>query len=180
MEFDKKYIELVRRTFPNATEPELYTLIYLAKEYNLDPIKKEIYFIKYGSGKPTIITGRDGYLKIANTNPQFDGLESDVVYEGDKLTKREDGSLLIEYGENHMVFNTPKLIGAFANVFRKDRTQACSVFISLKDYQKRDSTTWKQYINAMTLKVAETMALKRAFAISGLVTKEELDAGSEE
>src|SRR5205085_533028 len=75
-----------------ATDNEFRTFLYLCEEYDLDPLKKEIYFIKY-AGKSTILTSRDGYLKIANLNKHFDGLESDVVYQGDKLTKKEDGSL---------------------------------------------------------------------------------------
>lgn len=168
-------IDLIRSTVATAaTDDEFRAFLYLSKEYNLDPLKKEIYFIKYG-GKSTILTSRDGYLKIANLHEQFDGLESDVVYQGDKLTKREDGSLLIEYGEHHLVFDKTKLSGAFANVFRKDRSKAITVFVSIKDYYKRGAPIWEQYINAMILKVAESMALKRAFVISGLVTKEEIE-----
>lgn len=175
MDDKSKYIELLKSVAPNATQSELDMLMYLSKEYGLDPIKKEIYFIKYGSGKPTIITSRDGYLKIANTNPNFDGMESDVVYEGDKLIKRDNGSLLIEYGESHMNFDKSKLRGAFANITRKDRATACSVFVDIKDYGKKESQIWRTYPNAMILKVAESMALKRAFAISGLVTQEEIE-----
>lgn len=168
-------LDLIRSAAaPTSTDDEFRTLLYLSKEYNLDPLKKEIYFIKYG-GKSTIITSRDGYLKIANLHDKFDGLESDVVYQGDKLTKRDDGSLLIEYGEHHFSFDKSKLSGAFCNVFRKDRSKAITIFVSIKDYYKKGAPIWDQYINAMILKVAESMALKRAFVISGLVTREEIE-----
>ncbi len=157
-----------------ATDDEFKTFIHLCNTYNLDPLKKEIYFIKYG-GKSTIITSRDGYLKIANVHQAFDGLESDVVYQGDMLSKRDDGSLLITYGQEHLTFDKSKLTGAFCSVFRKDREKATTVFVSIKEYYKRDAPIWQQYTNAMILKVAESMALKRAFAISGLVTKEEIE-----
>ncbi len=168
-------INFLRNTVAQgATDEELKMLLYLSKEYGLDPLKKEIYFIKYG-GKSTIITSRDGYLKIANSNQNFDGLESDVVYQGDKLSKREDGSIHIEYSEAHLAFDKSKLTGAFCSVFRKDRAKATTVFVSIKDYYKKSAPIWEQYINAMILKVAEAMALKRAFAISGLVTREEIE-----
>ncbi len=157
-----------------ATDDEFKSFIYLCQTYNLDPLKKEIYFIKYG-GKSSIITSRDGYLKIANLNTQFNGIESEVVYQGDVLTKRDDGSLHIAYGPDHLIFDKSKLTGAFCNVFRKDREKATSIFVSIKDYYKKDAPIWQQYTNAMILKVAEAMALKRAFAISGLVTKEEIE-----
>ncbi len=168
-------LDLVKRVVsPDATEVDLRAFLYLCKEYNLDPLKKEIYFIRC-AGKFTAITSRDGYLKIANLNPNFDGLESDVVYQGDKLIKKDNGSLGIEYGEAHLVFDKSKLTGAFCSVFRKDRLKATTVFVSIKDYYKKGAMIWEQYTNAMILKVAESMALKRAFAISGLVTKEEIE-----
>lgn len=158
----------------SATDDEFKTFMYLCTTYNLDPLKKEIYFIKY-AGRSTIITSRDGYLKIANLNENFDGIESDVVYQGDVLTKKDDGSLHIAYGSEHLTFDKSKLTGAFCSVFRKDRTKATTVFVSIKEYYKKDAPIWQQYTNAMILKVAEAMALKRAFAISGLVTKEEIE-----
>lgn len=172
---NKELINLIHNTVAQgATENELKLLLYLSKEYNLDPLKKEIYFLKY-AGRSTYITSRDGYLKIANHNPEFDGLESDVVYLGDKLTKRDDGSLLIEYGESHLAFDKTKLTGAFCTVFRKDRSKSITVFVSIKDYYKKGMPIWEQYTNAMILKVSEAMALKRAFAISGLTTQEEIE-----
>ncbi len=175
----QKEFELLRNALvQGATDEEFAHFTYLCKEYNLDPLKKEIYFLKYG-GKPTIITSRDGYLKIANLSKHFDGMESDVVYQGDKLTKRADGSLHIEYSEAHLMFDKTKLSGAYCNVFRKDRAKAIAVFVSLRDYYKKGAPIWDQYINAMILKVAESMALKRAFAISGLVTKEEIEGRDE-
>ncbi len=167
-------LELIKKTVAvGATPEELSLFLYLCKQYKLDPFAKEIYFIKY-AGKSTIITSRDGYLKIANQNENFDGMESDVVYDGDILTKRDDGSLHITYGQSHLSFDKPKLTGAFCSVFRKDRRKATTIFVSIKDYYKRGAPIWEQYVNAMILKVAEAMALKRAFAISGLVTKEEI------
>lgn len=168
-------IDLIKNTVAqHATPDELRMLLYLSKEYGLDPLKKEIYFIKY-AGKSTILTSRDGYLKIANGNPAFDGLESDVIYQSDKLIKRPDGSLHLEYGVDHLAFDKSKLSGAFCSVFRKDRSKATTVFVSIRDYYKKGAPIWEQYTNAMILKVAEAMALKRAFSISGLVTKEEIE-----
>jgi phage recombination protein Bet len=173
--FLKEELDHIRKTAAfGSTDDEFKTFMYLCSMYNLDPLKKEIYFIKYG-GRATIITSRDGYLKIANLHDDFDGIESDVVYQGDVLTKRDDGSLHIAYGAEHLVFDKSKLSGAYCSVFRKDRAKATTVFVSIKEYYKKEAPIWQQYTNAMILKVAEAMALKRAFAISGLVTKEEIE-----
>ena len=51
--------------------------------------------------------------------------------------------------------------------------------LPFNEYNKGGRGVWGQYPTAMILKVAESMALKRAFSISGLVTEEEL-GGEEE
>jgi len=181
----KQNLDLIRKCCADkATDAEFQQFMYLCNTYGLDPMTKEIYFIKYNSGgTPTIITSRDGYLKIANQHPAFDGIESDVVYKTDTLIKRDNGSLHITYGLDHMAFakgeDSKGLTGAFCSVFRKDRSIAMSVFVSARDYYKKDNKIWNQYPHAMILKVAEAQALKRAFSISGLVTKEEVDHGED-
>lgn len=175
--------KIIRKTIcADASQDEFEKFIYLSEQYNLDPLKGEMYFQRRGGDKATIFTTRDGYLKIAHNHPQFDGLESDAVYIGDKLTKREDGSFLIEYGEAHLSFDKSQLRGAFCNVYRKDWSKATAMFASFDDYNKQfinksgsvAQTPWSIYPNAMIIKVAESNALKRAFSISGLVTKEEI------
>ena len=172
---DQWNIELISRTVAKgASQSDLAHLIYLAQQYNLDPMKKEIYYISRGGGQGVIVTGRDGYLKCANDHAQFDGIEGDVVYEGDKLRRRDDGSIHIEYGDNHLIFAEGALRGAFCNVYRKDRAKSATAFVNLDDYNNDKSPVWQKYTGAMILKVAESMALKRAFALSGLVTHEEM------
>ena len=58
----KKYIAL------NSTDAELWMFMGLAKAYNLNPFKREIHFVKYGTGenaKANIIIGYEVYLKRA-------------------------------------------------------------------------------------------------------------------
>lgn len=168
---------IMRNCTIGATQSELMTFLYLCAQYDLDPLKKEMYFIKGKDGsKPIMMTSRDGYLKIALRSTEFDGIEADTVYIDDKLTKRPDASFCIEYGEGHMKFDRTKLMGAFCNVFRKDMSKATSVFVSMKDYDK-GANMWNKYPNAMIIKIAESQALKRAFALSGLVTEEEIGDG---
>ena len=161
-------VALVKRTVAkDATNDELKMFLHLSGKYNLDPFAKEIWFLKMG-GQPTITTSRDGYLKIANEHPAFSGLVSDVVYEKDAFAKTPDG-VNHTYGSG----DRGAIIGAYALVYRSDRKFPAYVFAPMKDYQK-PTGTWKTYPHAMILKVAEAMALKRAFALSGLVTVEEI------
>lgn len=169
----REQVEVIKRTVAkDATDDELRMFLHLAGAYGLDPFARDIWFIKDprdANSRPIIMTSRDGYMKIANRNPNFDGLEADVVYEGDAFRKRPDG------GFEH-AYNTKArggIIGAYAVIYRKDRKHPVSIFVPFNDYRK-NSPVWRQYPHAMILKVAESQALKRAFSISGMVTAEEL------
>jgi len=165
--FTDEELETLRRTVAgDASSDEFKMFIYLAKNYGLDPFNKEIFFWKK-DGKPTIMTSRDGYLKIADRHPQYDGLVSDVVRENDKFRRKETG-INHQYGTNR-----GQIVGSYALVYRKDRSYPVYIFAPFKEYQA-DSKIWEQYPSAMILKVAESMALKRAFSVSGLVSREEM------
>ena len=170
--WNESQIELIRRTVAkNSTDDEFSMFMYLAKTYQLDPIQKEIWFIKYNNNStPIIMTSRDGYLTIANRNLHYEGLLSDVVHENDEFEKIPDGTVRHKYGCK----NRGKIIGAYAIGYRNDRKFPVYIFAHFDEYFKKTSNIWVQYGSAMILKVAEAMMLKRLFSISGLVTKEEI------
>ena len=166
--FTQKEVETIKRTVASdANTDELRMFLHIAKTYGLDPFNKEIFFWKI-KGKPTIMTSRDGYLKIADRHQEYNGLVSDVVRENDKFRRKAQG-IDHEYGTNR-----GDIIGAYALVYRKDREYPVYVFAPFKEYFA-GTRVWTQYPSAMILKVAESMALKRAFTVSGLVTAEEMD-----
>jgi len=166
--FTKKEVETIKRTVASdANQDELRMFLHIAKSYGLDPFNKEIFFWKI-KGKPTIMTSRDGYLKIADRHKEYNGLVSDVVRENDKFIRKAQG-IDHEYGTKR-----GDIIGAYALVYRKDREYPVYVFAPFKEYFA-GTRVWSQYPSAMILKVAESMALKRAFTVSGLVTAEEMD-----
>ena len=107
-------IHTIRNTVAEgATNSELEMFLSLASRYELDPFAKEIWFVQM-RGRNTIITGRDGYLKTANRNPNFDGMDSDVVRAGDKFSKEGDNIRHIYGGSNRGA-----IIGAYAVVYQK-------------------------------------------------------------
>jgi len=120
------------------------------------------------NGKPITVIARDGYLKIADRHPSYDGLVSDVVRANDVFKRDRDG-IEHEYGADRGAIK-----GAYALVYRKDRRYPVYVFAPFKEYNA-GTRVWASYPSAMILKVAESMALKRAFTVSGLVSREEMD-----
>jgi phage recombination protein Bet len=170
LQWTDSQIETLKKTVAkDATPDELNMFLHLSQTYGLDPFAKEIWFLKMG-GAPTIMTSRDGYLKIANNDPSFEGLVSDAVYEGDEFRKLPEG-VEHRYGAN----KRGAVVGAYALVYRRGIRFPIYAFAPFKDYNK-GSGTWRQYPHAMILKVAESMALKRAFSLSGLVSREEIEA----
>lgn len=135
-----------------ASDAQLKMFLEVCRSTGLDPFLKEIYFV---AEKGLIMAARDGYLRVANENPQFDGMETRV--------ERDEKNVPIK---------------ATCSVWRKDRTHAitCEAFYS--EY-KKSSPVWSQYPSAMISKVAEVLALKRSFAINGVVTEEEMGTSSE-
>ena len=72
--YDEEMIQALTDTVAqNANRSELIMFLSVAKNYGLDPFRKEIWFTKI-DGKPTVMTGRDGYVRIAKQNPLFEKL----------------------------------------------------------------------------------------------------------
>lgn len=152
----------------DATDAELSMFLTLAGTYKLDPFARQIYFMKAG-GKPTIITGRDGYLAIAQRDANFDGLLSGTVHENDVFEiDTMEGKVI----HKPNLKDSGKIVGAWAIAYHKNRKPA-PVYVKMKEYMKQ-SQVWSQYPSSMIEKVAEVRALKRQFGISGLVTEEEI------
>jgi phage recombination protein Bet len=191
--YNREQIELIKNTVAKgATDDELKMFINIAQKYGLDPFVKEIWFIKrvkkskdkngnwdykrlpngeidYSNAETIIMTSRDGYLKIAQGNPEFDGIIGFPVKEGDVFEiDAQNYQVTHKFGTKR-----GKIIGAWAKVDHKHRKPVI-VYADFQEYNSDTSNTWKQYPSAMIQKVAEVLALKRQFGISGLVTKEEM------
>jgi phage recombination protein Bet len=166
--FTPEQLALMKNTVAKgATDDEFMLLLHLAKTYGLDPFAKEIWCIKYlrPGQNPADVTA----TIFASRDKQMNGMVSDAVYDNDTLKKLVDGTVEHTYGNPRGA-----IIGAYALVFRKDRSYPAYFYASFAEYGAGNNPTWKKYPSAMIIKVAEAMALKRAFSISGLVTQEEI------
>lgn len=179
--FSPEQVDLIKRTVAKgASNDELQLFLTLAGKYGLDPFAKEIWCIKRQKknaqgvyendplAPATIMTSRDGYLKIAQSDPDFDGLKSFVVREGDAFEiDAESDKVLHRFGAKR-----GKIIGAWATCYHKRRKPAVC-FVDFAEYNA-GSQVWQKYPSAMIQKVAEVFVLKRQFSISGLVSQEEM------
>jgi phage recombination protein Bet len=141
-------VNVIRQTVAKgASDAQLRMFLEVCRSTGLDPFLKEIYFV---SEKSIIMASRDGYLRVANEHPQFDGMETRV--------ERDERNVPIK---------------ATCSVWRKDRSHAITCEAYYSEY-KKPGPVWSQYPSAMISKVAEVLALKRSFAINGVVTEEEM------
>jgi phage recombination protein Bet len=145
-------IDLIKRTVAaGANESEFRLFLYIAQRYNLDPLVKQIWLIKYGTSPTAIFTSRDGFLSIGHRSGQFDGMETQAV-------KDDSG----------------KITGAICRVWRKDMSHPFTVEVSRTEYDTGKGN-WQKMPETMIKKVAESQCLRRAFDISGLYDPSEYD-----
>jgi len=167
--YTKEEKEILRKTVcKKANDDEFKVFLHIAETYGLDPFNKELFFWKDKKDRTTIMCSRDGYLSIANRHEAFDGLVSDVVRANDDF-KRTTTGIEHKYGSER-----GSILGAYCLIYRKDRKYPVYVFAPFEEYNGYNSV-WNRYPSAMILKVAESMALKRAFSVSGLVSQEEMN-----
>jgi phage recombination protein Bet len=136
---------LIKQTVAKgATDAEFKLLLYTAAKYDLDPLVKQIWCVKYGDKPAAIYTSRDGFLHLAHKSGQFDGMET---------TSLRDAS--------------GKLVGARCTVYRKGYSRPFVVEVALSEYNTGQNQ-WGKMPETMIKKVAESQCLRRAFDISGL------------
>lgn len=165
--YTREQIDTIKNTVAKgATDSELQMFLHVAQTYGLDPFLKEIF---YSDKMHTIITSRDGYLKAAQRDPDFQGLQSMAVCENDDFEiDVSSNTVKHSFGKG----DRGRVIGAWAICHRVGRNPVIS-YASYDEYNQNNNI-WNKYKSAMCCKVAESFALKRQFGISGLVTQEEI------
>lgn len=152
---------------PSATDQEAFMFLKLCQARNLNPFTNEAYLVKYGS-KTSMIVGKEAFTRKAELNPQFDGFSAGII------VKQKDGTFADLVGTFYDDAED-KLVGGWAEVKRKDRSESFIQRISLKEYSKGQAT-WKEMPAVMIRKVALVNALREAFPtdLSGCYTSDEL------
>lgn len=146
------FASTVRKTAmpSNATNEEFAAFMMVAKEYNLNPILKEIHaFPKKGGGIQPIVS-IDGWVSLINQHPMCDGF--DFKWHHD------------EKGEP---------ISCECTMYRKDRSHPVVVEEFLSE-AIRGTDPWKMK-HRMLRHRALIQAARYAFGFSGIMTEEEFE-----
>lgn len=119
-----------------ASDAQLTALLIIANEYGLNPFTKEIYAYPDQHKGIVPVVGVDGWIRIINEHPQFDGLEFDAT--DDAVTCR---------------------------IYRKDRTRPTSITEYLAEC-KRGTDPWKNMPRRMLRHKALMQCARVAFGFA--------------
>lgn len=133
----------------NTSNEQVVAFLLVAKKYNLNPFTKEIFAFPSRGGIQPIVSV-DGWLKIINDHPQFDGMEFT-----DKLV------------DGHLESIT-------CRIFRKDRSRPVEVTEYMVEC-KRNTDVWKQWPARMLRHKTAIQAGRYAFGFSGIMEPDEVE-----
>ena len=157
----------------NINQTEFMMFLKMIESLSLNPFKREIYLIKYGSQAASIVIARDGYRRMAQEQAEYDYHIVDAIYSKDDF-RVENGQPFHKYS---IVDSRGELFGAWCVVKRKSSSREMFVVVKMKEYENLNNPSWKKYPETMIKKVAEGQALKMAFqgVFAGTYIEGEMD-----
>ena len=133
--------------FKGATDEQMVALLVVSNEYSLNPFTREIYAFPAKGGGIVPVVGIDGWLRIINEHPDFDGMEVAMPEDGQACT---------------------------VSIHRKSR-KLPTIITEYLDEVKRNTDPWKDMPKRMLRHKAIIQCARVAFSFSGI--KDEDDAG---
>lgn len=168
-DFTADKINLIKKTIAvGATDTELQLFVEQCKRTGLDPITRQIYFIKDKKGKVQIQTSIDGFRLVAERSGHYEGQTQPMWCGADGVWK-----------DVWLSKTTPSAckVGVYKKGFR-DALYAIALFdeYAQKNFDGDLTFMWKKMPALMIAKVAESLALRKAFPndLSGIYTQEEM------
>jgi phage recombination protein Bet len=174
----KLTIRLIQNTIAVKTKSgvtptlaDCYKFAMLCKARALNPFEGDAFLVGYDckdGAKFNLITAHQAFLKRAEVNPDYDGMESGIVVkDGDGKTIEKQGDFK-EQGEN--------LIGGWARVHFKNKKVPMFKKINLERFRKPFGV-WNENPEGMIVKCAEADCLRSSFPtkMGGLYLKEEVE-----
>ena len=129
----------------NVTPDQMTALLVVANQHGLNPWTNEIYAFPNNGGIVPIV-GVDGWSRIMNEHPQFDGIE---------FTVSEDNSCT-------------------CTIYRKDRTRPTVVTEYMSECQ-RNTQPWKSHPRRMLRHKTMIQAARLAFGFTGIYDQDEAE-----
>lgn len=129
--------------FRGATQEQTVALLIVSDQYGLNPFTKEIYAFPAKGGGIIPVVGIDGWLRIINEHPQFDGMD----FEQDDVS-------------------------CTCKIYRKDR-QHPTILTEFLDECKRNTEPWNTCPQRMLRHKAIIQCARVAFGFGGIHDEDE-------
>lgn len=133
-----------------VTNDQFVSFLAVANEYKLNPLVKEIYAFPAKGGGIQPIVSIDGWLKIINSNPDFNGMTFQDHREGGRL------------------------VSVTCRIYKKGIEHPIEV-TEYMDECARSTDTWKNWPSRMLRHKATIQAGRYAFGISGIIDPDEAE-----
>lgn len=130
-------------------DAEFIALTIVSNEYGLNPLTKEIYAFPAKGGGIVPMVSVDGWIRIMNSHPQFDGIEFE--------------NIVNQKGEVEAIE---------AVIHRKDRARPIRV-IEYLDECKRNTEPWNMMPKRMLRNKALIQGARIAFGFSGIYSEDD-------
>jgi phage recombination protein Bet len=131
-----------------VSNEQMVALLIVADQYGLNPWTKEVYAFPDKGGIVPVV-GVDGWARIINSNPNFDGME---------------------FIDGETVGGAPEWIECV--IYRKDRTRAVRVRERMKEC-RRETQPWKSHPSRMLRHKAMIQCARLAFGFAGIYDEDE-------
>lgn len=157
---DKRAFEMtIKQTCMPAkvevTNEQFVAFLLVAKQYNLNPITREIFAFPARNGGIQPVVSVDGWCNIINSHPQLNGFEFEDRIENGKIT------------------------AITCRMYRKDRAKPVETIEYMSECD-RPTDTWKKWPARMLRHKALIQAARYAFGFSGIVDQDEAERAIEQ
>jgi phage recombination protein Bet len=132
-----------------VSNEQFAAFLMVAKEYNLNPITKEIFAFP-NNGGITPIVSVDGWMNLINSHPQMDGIQTEEIWKDDKL------------------------FAVRCTIHRKDRSHPTVVTEYMAECY-RPTEPWKKWPARMLNHKAKIQCARVAFGFAGIVEEDEFE-----
>lgn len=127
----------------NATDAQFNALMIVSTQYGLNPFTREIYAFPDKNNGITPVVGVDGWARIINSHPQFDGM--DFTTDSESCT---------------------------CKIYRKDRSHPTIVTEYMEEC-KRNTQPWNSHPRRMLRHKTMIQAARLAFGFGGIYDEDE-------
>lgn len=128
-----------------VTDEQMTALLIVANQYGLNPFTREIFAFPDKGGIVPVV-GVDGWSRIMNTHPQFDGMD---------FTSNDSSCTCV--------------------IFRKDRGHPTSATEYMDECKRDNSPAWKSHPRRMLRHKAMIQAARLAFGFTGIYDQDEAE-----